>query len=177
MLPEVFVLLILLFSLSILGLIANYILSIYALGFALTGLLGLLLLIALASIVATLTLGFLRKKKNYILVGSISCVIWIIFLYFVPGKDWRRNLHEQSRAKGEVLIKSVLDYQKFYGKLPESLNDLIPEFMPQLPIPDFKLSQFYYRKNGANHSFVVGYAAPAWMVCEKSPDKDWGCDD
>ncbi|RME59985.1 MAG: hypothetical protein D6780_04200 [Candidatus Dadabacteria bacterium] len=53
--------------------------------------------------------------------------------------------NEKARRKAQLLIQqSVLDYRSRYGKFPESLNELIPEYFSRLPTDPLTGKPFKY---------------------------------
>lgn len=153
---------------------ASYYSTNYALGFAATGMLGMFLLFGISLAIILLVLLLVERKIVYLIMLSIVVVIFFSTNY-VSG-EFKAGLDNQTRAQGDLLVVAIKDFQKENGRLPGSLNELIPKHIQSMPTPAFKFSSYSYSldKNG---KFYVSYNAPAWMICRRSAESGWKCND
>lgn len=72
----------------------------------------------------------------------LSCIVFgiaflVAFLFMVKGYDikWkaRREACERISNRGNIIIQAIESYRKQEGKPPDSLEDLIPEYLDKIP--------------------------------------------
>jgi len=152
-----------------------YVSANYALGFAATGLLGLLLLAQIFFVLALLGFWIFKKQKDCIFAAIIIICVFFI-THYISGKH-RQSLHVLSQSQGNQIILAVNKYHQAKGRLPFTLKELVPAYLDSIPHPKFQRSSYYYNTNNEKTDFWVGYHAPAWLLCERSPNSAWVCDD
>jgi hypothetical protein len=73
--------------------------------------------------------------------GRLLVHSWPIMLrYYYPGPP-----HLQMRLRGELLTTALLLYRADKGRLPEKLEDLVPDYLTALPLDPFSGKAFQYR--------------------------------
>jgi len=162
-------------TLCLISIGATLISSFVALGFATTGLLGLILLLSLFSILILIGTAIFKKRFKCVLLGII--LLLAIFAIKYIGNSYTKKLHVKTRLKGDRIINAIIAYKQDEDKLPNAINDITPKYIDSILTPAFINSQFSYVENRKEETFVLYYNAPAWLICEKTPNKDWCCSD
>ena len=144
-------------------------------GFAVAGLAGLIYLY-LFIIMTVFTFYFLLTKKFNKLAVLLAVFMIMVTVSFFGGR-LNGHLKETSNLKGDKIFTAIQNYRDAKGKYPSDLLDLTPDYLEKIPKPDFFRSDFYSSFNQEKDVFSVSYDAPAWLICARSSDKNWVCDD
>ena len=64
-------------------------------------------------------------------------------------------LEEDSKKRGTEIIQALSDYKKAYGGLPQSLDSLVPAYLPEIPRTSMRLAgtEYFYSKQGEEYLF------------------------
>lgn len=97
----------------------------------------ILLLPALISLLLILVgfLGFtLERRKNFLTMFLVSALYFTSFLICIRvGVSIRMNGFSKLAERSETLVVAIKSYNEKYGKPPEELSNLVPEFMAKVP--------------------------------------------
>jgi hypothetical protein len=77
----------------------------------------------------------------------------ILTAMFVPGmfKGIERNAERHAQQRVINVVLSIERYRNVKGRLPDSVGELIPEFLPEIPTDPFDEEQLRYRKDGESY--------------------------
>ena len=72
------------------------------------------------------------------------------------------------------IIDALESYKAEHNSYPETLDALVPDFLPDLSVTteDFV---FDYRIKGASYEIVFRYAGPGMNICTYTPEIGWDC--
>lgn len=62
----------------------------------------------------------------------------------------------ESRARGDRIVAAIRTYREQNGRYPGQLNDLVPDFLPEIEQPTVGDCRWNYRAD-RNHGFVLSY--------------------
>jgi hypothetical protein len=111
--------------------------------------------------VGMLFAGRLRSRPSRAAVGVALIVSGVI------GGSFARYLNlnqvKANQSLGEQVAAAIKDHRDARGNYPESLEDLVPNFLARLPVPSVGVlaSPWYYTQSEQVGSFVLGYRAMA----------------
>jgi hypothetical protein len=110
------------------------------------GIISILISLVIVSVFFILTvIALIRKNKGLVMFRLTVIIIYILMVLAVSGSLKFMNNLALSRA--ERLIKACNDYKVKYHKFPDRLEDLVPEFMPNIPPAKNILQSFFGRFN------------------------------
>jgi hypothetical protein len=87
------------------------------------------------------------RKKNLILRTPLKLIgVYSICFLAVITTIWINNKIARNRA--EVVITAIKQYKTKYNHYPETLQNLVPEFLPSVPKAkySFESNKFYYSR-------------------------------
>ncbi len=112
-----------------------------------------------------------------ILVGPPS---WLLLVLIQDALSWRYEKVVESQRLGDSIINKIIAYKTAHNKLPDSLNDLIPDYMSIIPPPTAGTGEWRYEPYsdgtftlgfedlGGYPSCINGSTSHEWLV------DDWG---
>ncbi|MBD3391313.1 MAG: hypothetical protein GF418_04630 [Chitinivibrionales bacterium] len=119
------------------------------------------------------TIAFAAFKREY--KWSLTFVVVGVFAFAV-GQAIQMPLaarfERRTQAAGDSLVLALARFHEQRGTAPDSLEQLVPDFMEAVPSPAFFRSRFYL---GGDSS--IAYNGPAWTVCTRGIGSPWVCDD
>jgi len=65
----------------------------------------------------------------------MALVAWVILHEFAHGLRWREELVDESYERGAVVIAALEEYKQDHTVYPPRLEDLIPEYLEEVPLP------------------------------------------
>ena len=126
----------------------------------------------------------LSKRAKIILsvLGVVllaSCCLVVVsgvFLYRTlvgdpPGKGQKA---EQGYQACEPIIQALAQYHSDHQTYPESLEDLVPAYLPQLPESPLYYP-IQYKKLTGSYELEFSYEGPGMNRCQYFPDSGWNC--
>ncbi|MBL8063226.1 MAG: hypothetical protein JNK32_09425 [Anaerolineales bacterium] len=81
---------------------------------------------------------------------------------------------EKGYAASEPVIAALEEYQADKAAYPETLAELVPDYLPAVPTKTDELD-FSYSKNGESFSFSFHYRGPGLNTCTYTPEEKWNC--
>ncbi len=73
-----------------------------------------------------------RRSAVFALVCSVTCVVGFT-VGAVAGSQIRRAAFIGLAERGKPLVEAVKTYERNHGRPPESLNSLVPDYLPAIP--------------------------------------------
>lgn len=142
-----------------------------------------LLFLFLFSLITWIVLIVLKHKTAALFFSlNIICVLVLISFFIISEINFRLT-----KKRANYLIESLTDFKNNNGYFPESLNNLKPLFLKEIPKPTFIYSDsFLYEpiclSDSLNielcNSFVLKYFGPFEMEAKyTSKDMKWKYDD
>jgi hypothetical protein len=121
--------------------------------------------VALADIAILITIICLMSK-SYRRLGLSLLVCWIAALVLSFGIV--RYQVRLTEVKGDLIIAAIEDYRRDRGRYPDSLGDLVPACLPEIPSTRMGWTggTFFYQRRKAfpepdgPEGFVLGFGAP-----------------
>ena len=118
------------------------------------------------------------KKKN---ISNRKLAIAAFVLLIISdtavflGNKYDSRLIAETKDKGDLILKMAQEFQKTKGRFPITLNEL-ESGGNRIPTPSLKGTSYEYtlRKDGTPE---LHFNSVAFLVCWKSLDRDWACDD
>jgi len=80
-------------------------------------------------------IGFvLGRRKNFLTLFLVSTLYFFSFVICVKiGGSIRMKGFSKLAERSETLVNAIKYYDEKYGKPPEKLSNLVPEFIPEVP--------------------------------------------
>jgi hypothetical protein len=105
----------------------------------------------------------------------------ILFPFFLCGCiDYIGNPpNERITEPANKIISSLDKYQKAHGKYPDSLAELVPEYLESIPIPQWGVRSWSYERSESGSSFFMSvkrWASSYEMYYYDHDYKRWGFD-
>jgi predicted PurR-regulated permease PerM len=114
-----------------------------------------LILAGFCALLGLLLFALLKKRQKVKFSGKIAllCITVVLASMFL-----NESLEESSIKRGTVIIQALSDYKKTYGELPQSLDNLVPAFMPEIPQTSMRITgtNFFYAKQGKE--YLLGFS-------------------
>ncbi len=82
---------------------------------------------------------------------------------------------EKGYAASKPVIAALEKYRNDHGAYPESLTELVPDYLPAAPTKTEDLD-FFYSSTGDSYQFSFYYIGPGMNSCTFTPEsKEWDC--
>lgn len=126
---------------------------------------------------AAILYGVARRRSRVAVVGAnllLVPVLAIIASGAIAGLQ-----RERSIARGEEIVAAIEAFRTSQGRLPESLDELVPGQLASIPVAAVGLVRtvpFSYQRSG-DFRYQLSFAAPQWMYCTRSEKTAWLCED
>lgn len=94
----------------------------------------------LLSLIIWLILNILKlKNARLFLILSIICLLGFISVFFIS-----RISNRITTKRANLIIEKITEYKNSKGHYPESLNDMIPMYLSNIPKPTFNNSDIFF---------------------------------
>lgn len=135
--------------------------------------LGIIALITVMIVLPAMIIKALMSWKNKPLLKKqfAACGIYFLMSLLIFGSNYLNNQIARSRA--EMLIETCEKYRNKNNEYPESLTDLVPDFISEIPVAKYTLNsnRFYYISSEDSHSLfymaVPPYGRPTYSFEKK----------
>ena len=116
------------------------------------------------------------KPIRSLLFISISLVIFLACNTITPTEEppGVGDKAEQGYAASEPVITALEQFKADKGFYPETLAELVPDYLSAVPTKDDVLD-FSYRKTGESFEFSFHYIGPGMNTCTYTPEGGWQC--
>ncbi len=81
---------------------------------------------------------------------------------------------ERGYALSEPVIAALEEYKTENGVYPQTLAELVPEYISAVPTKD-EVLDFSYISTGDSFSFSFHYIGPGMNTCTYTPEEQWQC--
>jgi len=116
---------------------------------------GFLIIAGVCALLGMLLCTLLKKRQKVKFFGktAIFCMTALLVSMLVHS-----TLEESSKKRGIVIIQALSDYKKAYGELPQSLDNLVPAYMPEIPQTLMRITgtKFFYAKQ--RKEYLLGFS-------------------
>jgi hypothetical protein len=100
--------------------------------------------------------------KLALLILALGCIT--PFLLFVFHEEifwnWRSSAIEESKRRGETIMRAIAAYKKDNGHLPAKLDELSPGYIKTMPQPTAGGRVWRYRVTDNGESFLLAFGMP-----------------
>lgn len=135
----------------------------------------LVFLAAVLTILASPVLLLVRKTR-FVSLGYVAVALIFVpsFVYgvYLGRMAWRGGIG-RFIDRSRPLIEAIESYQWAYGMPPESLQALVPEFLPSVPRPAFGPTNRYLYLSGRE---ARDFAGEPWTIRVPAPSHPMGFD-
>ncbi|MCW5557110.1 MAG: hypothetical protein KIT22_04640 [Verrucomicrobiae bacterium] len=106
-----------------------------------------------AFIVALVGLAFQRVRRYAIVLALCSLAYWVAFIFSLRlGESVRMRAFHRLAERSKPLVAAVHAYEQKHGRPPESLEALVPEFIPFVPSTGMgAYPEYRYSTPATNH--------------------------
>lgn len=111
------------------------------------------------------------KKLLFFLFALVMLSACKLFKADPPGVGEKA---ERGYAALEPAIKALEQYQADKGTYPESLEELVPDYLPSVPT-EVNDESILYTKMGESYSLAFHYVGPGMNTCTYTPENKWQC--
>ena len=145
-------------------------------GFGTSGLLGLVLAASLLGFFVAALIGIISRRWRPTLYLGVA-------LFIVFSSSWAAGFistrqREASIAAAQPIIAAAERFHSATGSYPQSLDDLIPTYLPTEPRTRMGFRGTRFTLSARPDRFHVTFALPAWMLCSyDSESKQWDIND
>jgi len=103
--------------------------------------------------------------------GAIACVPKMLVKDEPPGVGERAELRYAACAP---IIDALEQYRAAKGAYPNSVADLVPEYLPELPgkVNDYGIA---YLRTEESYNLEFYYLGPGMNRCAYTPEDEWQC--
>lgn len=117
---------------------------------------------------------FSFKHKPLFKYKLIKAAIYFIMAVAVVGSNHINNKIAKHRA--DKLIEACVQYQNKYHRYPSKLEELVPEFIPNVPSAKltFGFNKFKYISSDKHHSLMYVHFAPFARTYYDFEKGKWG---
>jgi len=132
---------------------------------------GFLIIAGTCALAGALLFVFLRNRQK---VKTFGEIILFCVSALVASNVTHAYLEEGSKKRGTEIIQALSEYQKAYGEVPQSLDSLVPAYMPQVPKTMMRITgtKFFYAKQGKEYLLGFSTASLAGYVYD-SKEEAW----
>jgi hypothetical protein len=141
----------------------------------------LVALIALAYAVACM-LAARRDPRDGARSGLVRLVAGALLLIAIVGANRIASVlqHEARDRTALKVLVALEEFKKKHSTYPEKLDELVPEFLPEVPRPAIGLirdedDRFTYSNYG--DSYALEFASVLWVQCQYSPPYEFAAAD
>jgi hypothetical protein len=92
--------------------------------------------------------------------------------------DWSDEAVKVSKERGDVIIAALKRYHHQYNDYPDHLDDLVPAFLAEIPLPIAGNKQWAYRRFSSDDCElgVVGYYDGDPKLYRRVQSRGWSLD-
>lgn len=123
----------------------------------------------------------MRRKRLWLLAAGLLlsaavCAgagywVWATFIGPPPGVGPKA---EQGYRDCAPVIDALGRFQAEHGAYPETLEELVPAFLPELPqSPGL---EYAYRAQTPGYQLEFRYVGPGMNICRYTPEAGWDCE-
>jgi hypothetical protein len=125
------------------------------------------------------TFGLLRRQPVVLIQGI--CCLALMYLALWTTRDLVLRSLRMTEQRGDQIALALEAHRKLDGSYPSALEQLVPARMSAIPdtaIGLWSRQPFHYMPADDRQSFVLRFASPAWVLCERSSGRsEWRCHD
>jgi len=116
---------------------------------------------------------FLFVDKEFLKLYALKCLIYLCAGTFIIG-IFMLNTHIGNR-NADKIIHSVEKYKADKGDYPAKLGDLVPEYMPKIPVCAYRMvsNQYRYSYTETSHSLMYASLPPYGRRLYYFQNKEW----
>ena len=148
-------------------------------GFIATGILGVFCLFAAVTIVTVVIIAILKKNKKKVIRCSIVAISLILAI--IASNIINKVKLEASQDTASSIILAIENFNREKGNYPNSLNELTPSFLEEIPKPHvgfINKQKFHYNKSSDKEKYILGFRYAAWMFSQYDSELgEWVVDD
>lgn len=136
------------------------------------GVLLLILLIGIVILGAISLIGTIFKRiRKVSLLIFLSCFIYIAtaLICCVISDGIRISAFSRLAKRGEPLVHAIKKYELKYGQLPNGLENLVPEFLADIPDTEMGTSSTYEYKHGEE---AQSFSNNPWCLVVYTANRD-----
>ena len=111
------------------------------------------------------------KKLQFLFIAILLLVACNLFTVEPPGVGEKS---ERGYAVCDPVIKALEQYQADKGEYPETLAELVPEYLSEVPT-EVNDEPIYYAKTDESFSLSFHYVGPGMNTCKFTPEDKWQC--
>ena len=148
-------------------------------GFRASGLLGIVLVVALLAALVALGVAVSRRSGGAIVVASYA--ILGIVCSIILGSSIARAQRRHSFQRGDSIATALTAFHDEAHHYPGSLSELVPRHLEAVParaMGVFRRMEFQYSLEPSSGDYLLAFEAPVWTVCHRTASSaGWACDD
>jgi hypothetical protein len=113
----------------------------------------------------------ITKKLPYLLFAILFLMACKLFTVEPPGVGEKS---ERGYAVCDPIIAILEQYKSDKGEYPKTLEELTPEYLPEVPI-EVNDEPISYNKTDESFSLQFHYVGPGMNTCTFTPEDKWHC--
>ena len=112
--------------------------------------------------------------KKTIFLLFVFLVVAACGLFPTPEPPCVGEKAERGYAALDPVIKGLEQYQANQGVYPETLDELVPDYLPSVPT-EVNNESIQYTKTDKSFSLAFHYIGPGMNTCTYTPESNWKC--
>lgn len=116
----------------------------------------------------------MKTTYTFLFLGIITTIVLSCTAVATPEPPGVGERAEKGYAASEPVIAALEKYKADKGSYPETLSELVPDYLPVAPTKTDELD-FSYLKIGDSYSFSFHYLGPGMNTCQYTPEQKWKC--
>jgi hypothetical protein len=112
------------------------------------------------------------KKIPFLIVTLLALIACNLFGAAEPPGVGEKA--ERGYAALDPIIKALEQYRNDKGTYPELLDELVPDYIPDIP-KEVNDESIFYAKTGGSFALSFHYLGPGMNTCTYTPEKQWQC--
>lgn len=94
-------------------------------------------------------------NKRKLTIGILAFSLVLLSILYALNEYEKTVCHQEdidvAKHNLQVLINSIDTFHERHGRLPAALQDLVPEFIEEVPLPKFVEKVYYHVDQGMNY--------------------------
>ncbi len=94
--------------------------------------------------------------------SMVAALVWVVSVWarggsmHAPEHPWTAERQTETIARGDRIGVALMLWHESHGSFPESLNDLVPVFLDEVPHPVAGVTRWYYERTPRGFRLTFG---------------------
>jgi len=118
----------------------------------------------------------MNQFAKRVCMAAVLTMLLMVAVMLSSCESWSASSIEESKKRAEPIIVALEEYFSVHGTFPKRLEDLVPEYIEELPPPTAGTRQWRYKPRERAFSLSFGYGKDHYPNCTfswSSSGKRW----